>query len=202
VTAPTPVTAPLPSTSEGRRKLLTRKRIAGALAATATIIGVLSSSTSLFDWLEATVSPSTPLPAKIDASVAPPALIDANQPLGTYLSDTHQSTAGLDAYQLAEHGYEFLVDIHLQGDRGQHIVLRWSIVDEATGNPLPGPTYNQDAAALVAEVQDQERQWPIWVPSPPRRGRFALRIILLDPKRLPLAEADSKPFTLTRAPRD
>jgi hypothetical protein len=194
------VSAPTPS--RARRRARRRKRIAGALAATATVIGVLSSSTSLFDWLAATVSPATVLPAKIDASVAAPTLIDANQSLGTYLADTNQSKAGLDAYQLAEQGYEFLVDIHLQGDRGQHIVLRWSIVDEMTGNPLPGPTYNQDAAKLVAEVQDQERQWPIWVPSPPTRGRFALRIILLDPKRLPLAEADSKPFTLTHAPRD
>jgi hypothetical protein len=194
------VTAPTPS--RPRRRTRRRKRVAGALAATATVIGVLSSSTSLFNWFEATVSPATPLPAKIDASVTAPTLIDANKPLGAYLSDTRQTTAGLDAYQLGEHGYEFLVDVHLQGDRGQHIVLRWSIVDEATGNPLPGPTYNQDAANLVAEVQDQERQWPIWVPSPPTRGRFALRIILLDPKRLPLAEADSKPFTLTKAPSD
>lgn len=188
--------------SRARRRARGRKRIAGALAAAATVIGVLSSSTSLFDWLATTVSPATVLPAKIDAAVAAPTLIDANKPLGAYLSDTKQTTAGLDAYQLAEQGYEFLVDIHLQGDRGQHIVLRWSVVDEATGDPLPGPTYNQDAATLVAEVQDQERQWPIWVPSPPTPGRFALRIILLDPKRLPLAEADSKPFTLTRAPSD
>ncbi len=198
MTAPTPSSAP----ASQSRKLLTRKRLVGALAATATIIGVLSSSTSLFDWLKATVSPATPLPAKIDAAVSAPTLIDANKPLEAYLSDTNQSAAGLDRYQLAEQGYEFLVDIHLQGDRAQHIVLRWSIVDEATGNPLPGTTYNQDAADLVARVQDQEREWPIWVPSPPSRGRFALRIILLDSQRRPLAEADSKPFTLTKAPRE
>ena len=199
MTAPTPSSA---ETAAGSRTLLTRKRIVGALAATATIIGLLSSSTSLFDWLKATVIPATPLPAKIDASVTSPTLIDPNKALGAYLSDTNQSTAGLDANQLAEQGYEFLVDIHLQGDQGQHIVLRWSIVNEATGNPLPGPTYTQDAANLVARVQDQERQWPIWVPSPPTRGRFALRIILLDTKRRPLAEADSRPFTLTKAPPD
>jgi hypothetical protein len=170
------------------------------LAVTATIVGLLSSGTSLFDWLKTNVSPTRPLLPKIVARVMPPTLLDAGQPLGAYLSDTNQSTAGLDSYQLAEHGYEFLLDIHLQGDQGQHIVLRWSIVDDVTGNPLPGATYNQDAAELIAHVQDQERQWPIWVPSPPRRGRFVLRTILLDNKRRPLAEADSKPFTLTKAP--
>jgi hypothetical protein len=60
--------------------------------------------------------------------------------------------------------------------------------------------YNQDAAELVARVQDQERQWPIWVPSPPRRGKYVLRAILLDDKRRPLAEADTKPFTVTKTP--
>lgn len=179
---------------------LSRKGVLGLLAATATILGLLSSSTSLFDWLKTNVSPTRPLPPKIVARVMPPTLLDASQRLGAYLSDTNQPTAGLDRYQLAERGYEFLLDIHLQGDQGQHIVLRWAIVDDVTGNPLPGATYNQDAAELIARVQDQERQWPIWVPSPPRRGRFVLRTILLDDKRRPLAEADSKPFTLTRAP--
>jgi hypothetical protein len=188
------------ATAPSPRRLPSRTSVIGACAALATIIGVLSSSTSLFDWFKAKVNPVTPLPAKIDARMMRPTLLDPSQPLGAYLSDTNQSIQGLDAYQLAERGYEFLLDIHLQGDQGQHIVLRWSLIDAVTGNPLPGPTYNQDAAELIAHVQDQERQWPIWVPSPPRRGRFVLRTILLDNKRRPLAEADSRPFTLTKAP--
>lgn len=182
------------------RRLPSRKSILGAVAALATVIGVLSSSTSLFDWLTAKVDPSTPLPAKIVAQIAPPTLLASSQPLGAYLSDTNQSSQGLDSFQLSEPGYEFLLDIHLQGDQGQHIILRWSLIDAATGNALPRPTYDQDAAELVAQVQDQERQWPIWVPSPPRRGRFVLRTILLDTNRRPLAEADSKPFTVSKTP--
>lgn len=182
------------------RRLPSGKSILGAVAVLATVIGVLSSSTSLFDWLTAKVDPTTPLPAKIVAQIAPPTLLDANQPLGAYLSNTSQSSQGLDSFQLAEPGYEFLLDIHLQGDQGQHILLGWSLIDVATGNPLPGRMYNQDAAELVARVQDQERQWPIWVPSPPRRDKYVLRAILLDDKRRPLAEADSKPFTVTKIP--
>ena len=175
--------------------------MAAILAAVATIIGILSSSTSLFDWLKGKVSPPTPPPAKIEASVTRPMLLSASKPLGDYLSETNQPTNGLDAFQLAERGYAFLVGIHLQGDKGQRIILRWSVVDEATGDPLPGATYNQDAAALRARVQDQERQWPLWAPSPPTRGRFGLRVVLLDDKRRPLAEAESAPFTVKKAPR-
>jgi len=170
------------------------------LAAVATIIGILSSSTSLFDWVKGRVSRAVPPPAKIDASVMTPMLLSTSKPLGGYLSETNQPADGLDAFQLAERGYEFLVGIHLQGNKGQRIILRWSVVDVATGDPLPGPTYNQDAAVLRARVQDQERQWPVWAPSPPARGGFLFRVALLDDQRRPLAEADSKPFTVTKSP--
>ena len=193
-------TGSAPDVTHSIRGRFSPKRIAAVLAAVATTIGVLSSTTSLFDWLNAKVSPATPPPAKIDASVTTPMLLSASKPLSGYLSETNQPADGLDAFQLAERGYEFLVGIHLQGNRGQRIILRWSIVNDATGNPLPGPTYNQDAAILRARNQDQARQWPIWTPSPPTRGQFLLRVVLLDDKRRPLAEADSKPFTQTDAP--
>lgn len=189
-----------PDASRTLRAGFSRKHVAAIVAAAATTIGILSSSTSLFDWFKGKVIPSTPPPAKIDASLTTPMLLSASKPLGDYLSDTNQPTDGLDAFQLAERGYEFLVGIHLQGNQGQRIILRWSLVDAASGNPLSGPTYNQDAAALRARVQDQERQWPLWTPSPPTRGRFLLRVTLLDDKRRPLAEAESAPFTLRKAP--
>jgi hypothetical protein len=106
----------------------------------------------------------------------------------------------LSAFQLAEPGFEFLVRIHLQGTQRRTIRLHWSVIDVATGNPLPGATYNQDAAVIRARGPDQETQWPIWTTSPERHGRFVLRTILLDEKRRPLDEADSKPFTVTKAP--
>jgi hypothetical protein len=177
-----------------------RKRLVGAFAAIATVLGVLSSGTALFDWFGSKLNPSAPSPAKIDARLTPPTLLDVHKPLGGYLSDTNQSATGLTPFQLAEPGFEFLIRIHLQGNQGRTIRLHWSVIDVSTGNPLPGATYNQDAAAVRARGADQERQWPIWVPSPPSRGRFVLRATLLDEKRRPLDEADSKPFTVATAP--
>lgn len=177
-----------------------RKRLLAALAVVATIIGVLSSGTALFDWFGKTVSPVTPPPAKIDAQLTPPTLLNSDKPLGDYLSDTNQSTTGLSAHQLAEQGFEFLIGIHLQGEQSKTVYLRWSIIDHATGNPLADPIYNQDAGRVVARGPDQARQWPIWTPSPPRRGEFVLRVILLDGNHRPLVEADSAPFTVNRVP--
>jgi hypothetical protein len=179
-----------------------RKRVIAAVAALATILGVLSSGTSVYDWFWKIVNPSTPPPGKIDARLTPPKLLNTHQPLGAYLASNNQSTTGLSHFQLAEPGFEFLMGIHLQGDLGRRMLLKWSVIDRATGNPLPGPIYNQNAAEFRPRGPDQARQWPIWVPSPPRRGEFVLRATLVDEneKDRLVDQADSKPFTLKKAP--
>jgi hypothetical protein len=177
-----------------------RKRLIAALAAVATIIGVVSSGTALFDWFGKKVNPVTPPPAKIDTQLSAPALLSTRKPLGDYLSDTNQPRTGLSSYQLAEQGFEFLIGIRLQGEQGRNLFLKWSIIDYATKTPLADPIYNQDAARVVAQSPDHARQLPIWVPSPPRRGKFVFRAMLLDETRRPLVQADSKPFTVAKAP--
>ena len=176
-----------------------RRTLLGALAVGGTIVGVLSSGTALFDWFGKTVNPVTPPPAKIDAQLTPPKVLSSHKPLGDYLSDTNQPTSGLSRYQLAEEGFEFLIGIHLQGQQGRSVYLKWSVIDNVTGNSLADPIYNQVAGRVVARGSDQAREWPIWVPSPPRRGRYVLRVILLDETQRPLVEADSEPFTVNEA---
>ena len=80
--------------------------------------------------------------------------------------------------------------------------MKWTIIDSVTDNPLTEPIYNQDAAVLRPRGPDQARQLPIWIPSPPRRGKFVLRVILLDQTHRPLVQADSKPFMVSGAPSD
>jgi hypothetical protein len=183
-----------------KRKPPSRKQLLGALAAVATIIGVFSSGTALFDWFGSKVNPVTPPPAKIDARLTPPTLLSTHKPLGEYLRETNQSTTGLSDSELAEQGFVFLIGIHLQGNLGRNVFLNWSIVDNATGNPLQDPIYNQTTARFRPRGPDQSREWPIWVPSPPRRGKFELRATLIDERHLPLVEADSKPFALSKGP--
>lgn len=164
------------------------------------MIGVLASAAALFEWFGKNVNPVTPPPAVINAKLTPPTLISSHEPLGAFLSDTNQSTKDLTTYELAEEGFEFLLSVRLQGDQGMSIPLKWTIIDSATGSPLTEPIYNQDAATLRARGPDQARQLPIWVPSPPRRGKFVLRVTLLDQNHRPLFQTESKPFMVSRAP--
>jgi hypothetical protein len=197
-TQPRPPPASTAGAVAGRR-LSDRKRVLGLVAALATILGILSSSTALFDWFGSKVNPVIPPPAHIDARLTS-TVLRGRESLGDYLRETNQSTTGLSNFELAEQGFVFLIGIHPQGDLGRTVLLRWSIIDNATGTALPDPIYNQPASKFRPRGPDKARQWPIWVPSPPTRGRFKLRATLLDEKHLPLDEADSKPFTLTKAP--
>ncbi len=181
-------------------KRFSRKRLLGALTVAATIIGVLSSGTALFDWFGKAVNPVIPPPGVIHAQLTVPKLISSHKPLSTFLSEINTSTAGLTTYELAEEGFEFLVGIHLQGEQGRSTFLTWAIIDKATGSPLADPIYHQDAARLQPRGPDQARQVPIWVPSPPRRGKFIFRVILLDQTHRPLDQVESKPFMVSRAP--
>jgi hypothetical protein len=177
-----------------------RKRLLGAGAALAAVLGVLSSGTSLFDWLDQKVDPIARPPAKIDARLTPPVLVSTHMSLESYLAATNQSATGLSGFQLAEPGFEFLIRVHLQGDQGRRLLLRWSLIDAKTDTPLSGDTYNQDAAMLRPRGPDQARQWPVWVPSPPKRGRYLLRASLVDENemRRPVDQADSRPFAVAK----
>jgi hypothetical protein len=181
-------------------KRFSRKQLLGALTVAATIIGVLSGGTALFEWFGKRLNTVTPPPAVINAQLTSPTLINRHESLGAFMSETNQPTTGLTAYQLAEEGFEFLVGIDLQGDQGKRILLNWTIIDSATGSPLTEPIYNQDAAVVRPRGPDQARQLPIWTPSPPRRGTFIFRAILLDETHRPLYQAESKPFTVSGAP--
>jgi hypothetical protein len=180
-------------------KRVSRKRLLGALTVVATIIGVLSSGTALFSWFGNKVNPVTPPPAVISAQLTPPTLISTHQPLGAFLSETNQPATGLTAYQLAEEGFEFRLGVDLQGEQGRNTHLRWTIIDSATGNPLTDPVYTQEAALLRPRGPNQSRELPIWIPAPPRRGKFVFRVTLLDQTHRPLYQTE-KAFMVSRAP--
>lgn len=182
-----------------KAKRFSRKQLLGALTVAATVIGALSGSAALFEWFGKLNAPAPP-PAVINAQLTPPTLISRHEPLGAFLSETSQSTKGLTAYELAEEGLEFLLGVHLQGDQGKKILLKWNMVDTTTGRPLTEPIYNQNAAVVRPRGPDQARQLPIWTPSPPRRGRFTFRAVLLDETHRPLVQAESKPFTAGGVP--
>jgi hypothetical protein len=175
-----------------------RRRLIAAVAGVGSILAVMASATDLVDWVGAKLDP--PPPAEIDANIVGVTMRSASQPLGDYLRETHQSTAGLSRFELAEPGYSFGVRVRLKGNKGARLPLRWAVVRAKTGVPLRDPLYHQEGVVFKPRGPNQARTWPLWVPYPARKGTYRLRTTLVDSKGEPQDEAMSGPFTLKRAP--
>ncbi len=186
----------------GWRGLLTRKRLAGAFGAAAAVVAFLVAVTNLTDWIEERFDdPKPPPPPEIDARIHGARLTSMREPLESYLLSTGESLAGLSARERREPGLLFAVRVRLTGSVGEQFPLLWSLHSSRTGARLPGPAYNQLAVTFVPRGRTHARTWPVWVPYPPRKGSYYLRVTLADRKRQPVDVRDSQRFAVARIPQ-
>jgi hypothetical protein len=180
-----------------------RARLGTAFAAVAAVVGLLVGLTSLVDWLGRQFDdPKPPPPSEIDARVGDVSLRSSAEPLETYLRSIGESLRGLTRAELREEGFVFAVRVRLTGAVGEKFPLTWSLHEAGTGSRLRGWAYNQPAqVTFVPRGREHARTWPIWVPSPGRRGSYFLRATLKDEKGLPVDERDSPDFEVTRIQR-
>lgn len=163
-------------------------RVLGALVA------VLAGVTSLADWVTGKLGGSASAPATIDTQIV---AADRQGPemLGAALGDTNQSTRGYTPAQLRQKGVVFALRIKLTGEQGQTFPLRWFIVDADRGDRLRGRGYNQEPAVFRPRNDNHGRTWPVWVPYPPKPGRFRVTFVLDDAKHQPVAQKTTPAFS-------
>jgi hypothetical protein len=179
----------------------TAKKVSAAIGIAGTIVALVVAGTTLFDWFGKKVDPPPPPPPQeVDARVLWVRFRNAGERLVDYLRDTDQRTDGLSTYEAAERGYVFLARLRLEGNLGKRVVVHWSVLDDRTARRLPSATYNQDSTALEPRGVRQTSTWPIWVPYPERKGRYRLRVTLVNERRQPIDERDSAPFRQTFTP--
>jgi hypothetical protein len=173
------------------------KRIAQLLAVAGAIIAALTQTMSLVDWVGGKLSDP---PA---ATVAPRIVgVERQSPLSLrdYLSDTHEPLAGYTHAQLQQTGFVFALTMRIQGERGSRFSLRWFIVDVDRGTRLRGPSFNQVPAIFKPRNQDQLRTHPVWIPTPPRRGRYEVTFALVNAKGEPVAQKLAAPVRVRGPP--
>jgi hypothetical protein len=188
-----------PESAEAHRDK--RRRISQGFAVVAAIVGLLVGITSLTDWFERKLDRPQPRPpTEIDTRVHAVELRSAYTPYDEYLSETNQSVRGLTEAERKEQGLVFDVRVRFKGGLGERFSLRSSLYDATDGRRLSDPIYNQTAVDFVPAGQNHARTWPIWVPYPPRTGRFFLRATLTDRKEQPVDEQKSRTFRVTRVP--
>jgi hypothetical protein len=177
------------------------KRAKQAFGAAGAVIAVLVGLTTLFDWFGGKVTdPPAKPPRTIDASIEMAELQLRNETLIDYLRDTNQNVPGLTQREKREKGLRFVIRVRLRGLEGTKMPLLWQMYDQRAGARLRDPIYEQIAVDFTPENQDHARTVPLWLPYPPRPGRFIVRFSLLDPKRQPLDE-ETVAFAVRSVPR-
>jgi hypothetical protein len=114
--------------------------------------------------------------------------------LRNYLSDTGQAPRGYTAQQLQQTGTVFALTIQLRGERGTKFPLRWYMTDADRGTRLPGPSYNQEPAVFQPRSDNHSRTWPVWIPDPPRPGRYRVTFMLDNARHQPVDQKVTPAF--------
>lgn len=184
--------------SAGRSGGMSPKRIAQLFAVLGAVIATITQATSFVDWVSGKL---THPPA---ATVAPTIVaVEPQSPasLRDYLRDSGQPRTGYRAEELGQKGLVFALTMHIQGEQGTRFGLRWFIVDVDRETRLRGPSFNQVPAIFKPRNQDQVRTYPVWIPTPPRPGRYAVTFALVNAKGEPVAQKLTSPFRIRATAR-
>jgi len=175
-----------------------RYRLTAVLATLTLALGL--ATVTLFG--KAAVDPDFTVPI-FEANVSQPSDsgVPRQQRLGDYRRELGLPTADLSHSQRRELGLVFDVRVHVKGTTYRRFTVSWAMYDARSGSPLRARRYHQTALGLRAEEAHDGQTLPLWVPYPPRPGRYFLRYRLEDePTGIAVDISDTQTFTLRRIP--
>lgn len=174
-----------------RRQGVLASRAGQVAAAVSATIATLAALVGVLDYVDKQVDPE--IPAKV-SQIHGVELRDTAQPLRDYVQEVRPTDGrAYTSEELQRRGYTFLVALSAEEPEGTHLRLRW-VLYAADGSRVPGSDYAQVSADFTTSASRQERAWPVWVPFPPRDGRYRVRFMLEDDQQRPLDQAQSAPF--------
>jgi hypothetical protein len=166
-------------------------------AAISAVVATLAALVGVLRYADEKIDP--PVPVRI-AEIKGVELRDVAQPLRDYLAEVRPTDGRrYTRDELRRPGCSFLLRLSAEGPEGMHVRLRWTLHD-ADGRRVPGAAYAQVSADFTTSASRQTRRWPVWVPPPPRDGRYVVRFTLEDDERRLIDQLQSRPFRY-RSPR-
>jgi hypothetical protein len=163
------------------------------------VVALASSSVALVFTLWPGLKPDPGLNFAADVSVFG---VDRGVLFGDYLRRTTftpkelaRARDGYPASLLRVRGEVVYVQSTLEGFKRRSVVLRWSLYDARSKQRLRGENFSQiSAAQLHLEAPTDRTVQEIWLPPPPGKGPYFVRVELYDKRGVLLAVADSAPF--------
>jgi hypothetical protein len=167
------------------RRRMRRARVAGAVLALL-VLAFVAAAWGLTSGSEGSLEPAATISIK---RVAP------NVSFRSYQQVIGQEPSGPFA-QLIRRGNLLYVQISTRGYGGEFLVIKSSTIEATPGVSVhEGPT--DPRATVKPESNSEDQLVQIWIPLPPRSGRFRNRIVLSTKAGVVLDEAVSDPFTTT-----
>jgi hypothetical protein len=120
--------------------------------------------------------------------------LDRNVGFGQYLDRIQSPRTPYTSAQLGRKGVYLEFDISVTGYRGERLPLRWILLDESSNDLVD----QAEALRIRPRAEHDKGTWFTWVPIPPGRRAYVVRLQLYDdqvPAR-PLARLDSDSFQL------
>ncbi|HEU0304712.1 MAG TPA: hypothetical protein VFR32_09030 [Gaiellaceae bacterium] len=110
-------------------------------------------------------------------------------PLADFLVQANQSAEGYGARQLAQRVNAVFADVAIDGYRGDHLTLKWSMFDAKTGRIVRKPALrNRPALDIEPSTCETRLRAAIWTPID-RTGARRVSLTIVDEDGHVLAEA-------------
>ena len=140
-------------------------------------------------------------PSQLAGRLSEVAVADRALPLGDFCARRNLPCTGYDAAQLRRPGNVVGYTIEAVGYRDQRLSIRWSLYDAETNARVPEPALTDQAGwpdgNYTPAAERDQNSGELWVPFPPRSGRFFVRLELHPPAGARLDWEDTEPFSVS-----
>jgi hypothetical protein len=131
--------------------------------------------------------------ASSDISFGEPEVVRGHTRLDAYLRSVDGPTGGLTPEELRAEGVVLRGRLELIGHRGRSLIPEWSLRAVGQDAPVPVEPYPSEPR-IRPRVGNESRMLAVWVPLPPRSGRYVVEFRLRSAAGRVLAESSTRPF--------
>jgi hypothetical protein len=120
-------------------------------------------------------------------------VVRGHTPLGAYLRSLDHPPGGLSPEELRAEGLVLRGRLELVGHRGRSLVPEWSLLPAGRDRPVPVEPYPSEPR-IRPRAEKESRMLAVWVPLPPRSGKYVVEFKLRNAAGKVLAESRTSAF--------
>jgi hypothetical protein len=185
---PQPPSPPVEPPQEERRGF--RFKPSSVIGQVATVVGLIASVLGIVVLVAPDLLPD-PSPTERSATISKLTLQERVR-FRSYLQRVDLPSDGYTKAKLEQLGVFLQFGVQTKGYKDEQLPLKWELFDAVTNDQVGE---ERGRIVLEPEANDDRASWHAWVPVPRGKGRYYVRLELLDEDAVPLDFAQTKVFT-------